>query len=415
MTEEWKRGWPVVAGVAGAGATGAMLHVYVGSLFIPGLTAELGFTRGELAAAGALAGFGVLAAPLVGAAADRFGVKIVASLSALALAALYLALTLATSLNEYRAILILFGVVVLGTTSLVWGRVIAQWFEKSRGLALGLATSGISATAILVPPLAYALISAYGWRAGYYLLAGLAVFVCLPLILLLVTERPGSRTGTGTGVVLEEAAGFNAPLGTRLTRTAILWRRDTWLLALAIFCLNMGGSGILSQLAVLLTDRGVDGALAASAISLYAIALIVGRLGGGFLLDRLPSELVACTFSLMPAIGCTMLLMHGLPLPAIAVAVFFAGLQQGSETDVMAYFTARQFGTINFGTVYGIGAIPALLGHLFSSVMFGFTHDRTGSYDAALLAATVFFVLGAGALLALGPKGANAAEGPAPP
>lgn len=401
MREEWRRGWPVVAGVAAAIATGGSLFQYVSSLFIPGLSAEFGWTRGDIGAIAAMAGFGALLAPVIGWAADRFGVKPVAGGLTLVLAALYLGLTIAETLNQFRNLAIGIGFVILASTSLVLARPIVQWFDRGRGLALGLSLVGVSVSAILVPPLVHELIAAHGWRAGYYTLAALAAFVCVPVILLYVNERPGFSHRVPLGQ--EEAASVHGPMGVALTWRAMVQRRDFWLLCGALFCLNLAGAGILSQLAVLLTDRGVDGRLAASAISLYAAAIIVGRLGCGFLLDRLPSALVACVFTLLPAIGCTLLLIQGLPLAAMALAVFMAGLQQGSESDVMAFFIARQFGLVNFSAVFGYVVMTGAVGTALSSLMFGLAHDRTGSYDAALFAATAFFTLGAGTLLAIGP------------
>jgi MFS family permease len=401
MTPEWKRGWPVVASAAAAIATGGALWGYVSSLFVEGITKEFGWTRGDLAAVSAFAAIGGLSAPFLGWASDRYGARPVAIFGTLALAAMYLGLTAARSKFEFQLFAIGIGAFITASGALVVARPVIQWFDASRGLALGVATLGASVAGIVAPIAVQALVAEHGWRAGYYALAASAAFLCVPVVFLFIRERPGAHAAHEDEAL---AALHGAPpVLPRMTWRQVLGRPAFWLLAAALFAVNVAGSGLLSQMAVLLQDKGIRADLAALGISIFAASIIVGRLGCGFLLDRRPPELVACAFTLVPALGCAALIGGEISFFVAAAAVACAGLQQGSETDVIAYFVSRVYGAVNFGLAYGMIVTVGIAGTVSGSLLFGLTHDRTGSYDLALAAASVLFVGAAWALLSLGP------------
>lgn len=401
MTSEWRHGWPLVATVAAVLASGGTLWAFVSSLFIDGITAEFGWTRGELAAISAFAALGALSAPFLGWAADRFGSRIVGTLGTTALAIMYLGLTLAKTKLEFQLLAIGVGAFITASGSLVMARPIIQWFDRSRGLALGVATMGSSLAGIGVPLVVQDLIADYGWRAGYYFLAGAALVICVPLIALFVRERPGPARHIDLAD-LEGIAPETDPPAPRIHWRQVVVRPVFWFLAIGLLCVNMAGSGLLSQLAVLLKDKGISPEWAAAGISIYAGAIIVGRLGCGWLLDRLPPALVACAFTLVPAMGCAALIPSSVPFVIAAVAVACSGLQQGSETDVLAFFVSRIFGARNFSMVFGMIVTIGIAGTVGGGLMFGLTFDHTGSYDVALLVSVALFLTGAGCFLSVG-------------
>jgi nitrate/nitrite transporter NarK len=401
MTPEWKRGWPIVVSVAAVIGTGGALWGYVSSLFIPGITAEFGWTRGDLALISSFAAIGGLSAPFLGWATDRFGARPVAILGTLALALMYLALTAARTQMEFQLAAVGIGAFITASGALVIARPIIQWFDKSRGLALGLATLGASIAGIGVPVLMQLLVSEYGWRAGYQALAFSAAFICVPIVYFFIRERPGASHHVDDLALTDFPDG--APDLPRLMWHQVIRKPTFWLLAIALFGMNLAGSGLLSQMAVLLQDKGISPVMAATGISIFAASVIVGRVGCGFLLDRFPPEIVACAFTIVPAIGCAALITGNISFGLAAIAVAFAGLQQGAETDVLAYFISRVFGAASFSIVFGMIATIGILGTVMGSVMFGLIHDRTGDYDLALMISVGCFLSAAWCLLATGP------------
>jgi len=403
---EWRRGWSVVLGAAIAGGTGGALFFYISSLFITGLSAEFGWTRGEIATVYAIAGLGALAAPGIGWVVDRIGFKPVALASTLGLIALYVTYALYRgSLELFVAISVFYGLFAIGTGSLVYTRPINAWFDASRGFALGVSTIGVSVFAIVTPPLLSAAMETYGWRAGYLVLAGLAAFVSVPALLLLVRAKPPAQPlSHATDRPAEE---------TGLAPAAAMRTPQFWLLALALASINAAGTGALSQLAPLLQDKGLSLGAASYALSFYAAGLIVGRLGCGALLDRLPAGRVAGAFTLAPAFGCA--LMFAVPVaPWMAFpAALLIGVQQGAETDVMAWFVSRLFGMRFYSATFGAIMFVGFVGTILGILLFGRIHDWTGTYDAAIVGAAIAFAVGATAFLLVGRPPPFAAQ-PAP-
>jgi predicted MFS family arabinose efflux permease len=156
-------------------------------------------------------------------------------------------------------------------------------------------------------------------------------------------------------------------------------------------------------MAVLLQDKGIPAHLAAIGISVYAGAIIIGRVGCGFLLDRFSPASVAAIFTTIPAMGCIALITPEISFLFAAIAVAMAGLQQGSETDVMAYFISRNFGVASFSLVFGMVITAGVIGTVSGGILFGFTHDFTKSYDLALMASACLFMSAAILLWWAGP------------
>jgi MFS family permease len=390
---EWRRGWPVALGAALAGGTGGALFFYLSSLFVTGISEEFGWSRGEVAGVYAVAGVGALASPLIGWLVDRVGFKPVALAATLGLIALYIVFALYRGpIWGFIVLAALYGLFAVGTGALVYTRPINTWFDASRGLALGISTIGVSVFAIIAPPLLTWAMAAWGWRAGYLVLAALAASVAIPCLVLLVRSRPP---------VTHESYAAAAPL-VGATLAAAARTTPFWLLAAALAAINAAGTGALSQLAPLLEDKGLSKGAAALAVSCYAVGLIVGRLGCGAMLDRAPPARVASAFTLAPALGCALVFVVPF-LPWIAFpAAMLIGMQQGAETDVLAYFVSRLFGMANYSAIYGAIAFVGFLGTTLGILLFGQVHDRTGNYDAATIGAAVAFLFGAFAFLCIG-------------
>lgn len=134
----------------------------------------------------------------------------------------------------------------------------------------------------------------------------------------------------------------------------------------------------------LLGDRGVSAATAALGSSLVGVAVLLGRVGSGYLLDGFFAPRVAAAFFGSASIGI-ILLWQGAISVAFAGA-FLIGLGLGAEVDLIAYLTGRYFGLHAFGKIYSsIFAAFAFAGALGPLIM-GAGFDRTGSYRVPLLA-----------------------------
>lgn len=385
---EWRRGWRVLAASALSLGCGANLHYYVSTFFVRGITEEFGITRGQLSSIQALALWGVLAAPLVGFLIDRAGANRVLTWGALVLGLVYLAAANMPA-TLWAPLVVFVAIQSFGqaTATVPHTRVVSSWFARNRGMALGIAITGIPLMSALISPAMSALIAAEGWRAGYYLLAALALLVALPLNRFFVSER-AATTGA-------DDAGAEAVAEEGLDLRDAVRSRPFWLLMAAMILINIPGGGFLNQLVPLLTDGGFAAEVAAVMVSVFAVAVIAGRLASGFLLDRVSPGFAAAAFTFAPAAGMLLLLVAPIDsVFAIGIAVALIGAQQGAEIDLLAFFTARHFGLRRYSSIYAVGYAVATIATGFGVLAFGLCHDLTGTYDAALILSAATFAVG---------------------
>lgn len=387
---EWRHGWPVVAaGVVGIGC-GPGLFQNLSSLFTPGMSAEFGWSRGEIATAAGIGLLGALLVPLFGRVADRFGVRPVIAGAMLLLGGAYLGLaSMGGSLWQYQLLVLALALSVPGTSALSYGKLIAARFEAHRGLALGLATSGISLTTLALPPAMGAVIAAQGWRGGFVALALLVVAVALPLVLLLIRGAM-PRAGHAAAMIHEGMTGGEA------RRT-----RRFWTLAGCGLLVTMATVGLVTQLVPWGLDHGLSARQAAALLTGYGASQVVGRLAMGALVDRFRPRLMAAGFCLLSALGFAGLQLDEPGFSLALLLVFLAGLMHGAEFDLLPFLTARLFGLRAYGEVYGTVLMMTLIGTGLGIVGFGRLHDATGGYGWALGLASAALVLTALGFLSL--------------
>lgn len=337
---------------------------------------------------------GSLLAPVYGSLADRMGVRPVALGSLLAFGVAYAGLALVPgSLIGYWLTWLAVGVVGFGSTPVTWTRGINLWFFRQRGLALGLALVGTSVSAILVPPLAAWSVQAFGWRMVFPMLALLPLLVALPLGLLLFrepapAERPRELTVTGglPGLTLGQAL-----RGYRF-----------WLIWASVLCVAFAYGGVFVHLAEMLVGQGFSLTAAAGVVSTQGLAILAGRIGTGYLLDRFWAPLVTLPLLSAPALACWLLAGDGLTTALAILSAVVLGLATGAETDLIAFLAGRYFGMAHYGKIYGLLYVPFGLASSVSPAVYGWVRDATGSYDPMLYVAMGLFVTGAVLLLGLG-------------
>lgn len=393
---EIRRGWRIVAAGFIGVACGAspIPYTLMGQIIGP-INESLGWSVGHIALG--VTCFGLAAAfmaPYVGSLADRLGLRPVAlgSLAAFGVTFALLGLTPAR-VEAWWIAWTLAGLVAIGSGPLIWSRGINLWFFERRGLALGIALIGTTITGVAVPIFAGAAIDAWGWRMAFPLLACLPLLIALPVTWVWFREpRPEERPKQ-----ISEAGKL-----TGLTRERALRDYRFWLLFASILMVALAYGGINVHLQQMLELNGFDRTVARGVVSTLAVAILIGRLGTGLLLDRFWAPLVAFPILCAPAFACTLLAGDGLTLPLAFLAACIVGLAAGAETDLIAYLASRYFGMAHYGKIYGVLYVPFGIAAGFSPAIYGWSRDATGGYDLALGVASGLFIAGALALLLLG-------------
>jgi MFS family permease len=367
-------------------------------LFIIPLSEQFGWGRGEISIAVLVMNYTlVLAAPCVGFLTDRLGVRKVLLPSIVLFAFGIGALAyLDDNIVHFYLMYLLITILGIGTIPASYTKVVVAWFDRRRGLAVGIAMAGVGLGAVVIPPYVQYLIGAFGWQAGYLGLAVLVLAVCLPTVYLFLVERPGDVGQFPDGATSEAHADQQRAQGfVGFTFRLCLRKRAFWLMMPSFVLLGFATSGVLHHLVPLLRDRGVSADLAALGASVLGLALIFGRIVCGLLLDRYFAPRVVVVFLIFPAVGLAML-SGGVTGAWAFTALVLVGLGVGAELDFMSYLTSRYLGQVAYGSAYGWLYAAFAIGAGVGPVVMGYTYEIRGDYDAALsmlCAATVLAIL----------------------
>ncbi|WP_374528166.1 MFS transporter [Novosphingobium sp.] len=386
QASEWQLGWRIVAGAAIANATGISLVFYTFSMFLIPMAQELHLTRGQTGMVQALIITAALGAPLIGRLADLFGFHRVFIGATVIMTVIELTQAkLMDSLTMLAITVALSGIVGGGASAVLLTRPVSAHFRRHRGMALGIVGAGASISTIFVPPILQQVIDAWGWRQGFFTLAMIAFALGMPLVLALMPR--GAAMAAAAQPLTGGAGGKND--------SSFLKVRDFWLLVGSNFVAAMAISGAISQLSPMIQDKGLSAATAALGLSAFAAGQFVGKIGGGWLLDKLEPRLVALTLLILPSFGFVLFLGEQGVAAAALAACALLGILQGADMGIFAYFIARRFGPARYGTVFGALHGIGWIGTALGIVGFGLTFDHFGSYAPIQIASIGLLVLAA--------------------
>lgn len=394
---EFALGWRVlVASLLGVACGASPLPFNSIGFFLTPLNAEFGWSFLEISLGVTI--FGVLAAllaPVFGGLADRYGVRPVALLSLTAFGLIFASFAfMPATLWAWYALWALVGLVGIGSTPVTWTRGVNLWFFRNRGLALGLVLLGTSIAVIVVSRLSVFGIETLGWRLTFPLLAALPLLLALPVTWMwfrepAIEERPPEIGGPGG-----QLAGYSVAETLRGYRF--------WLIFVSVLMVAFAYGGLHFHMREILKLQGFSAFDSANVLAVLGISIAVGRIGTGYLLDRIWAPLVTLPLLSLPALACFALAGDGLSMPLAMGAAMILGLAAGAETDLIAYLAGRYFGMANYGRIYGLLYMPFGLSSAIAPAVYGWVRDGTGSYGAILYVAAALFVTGALALLGLG-------------
>lgn len=382
---EWASGWLLLLSAC-AGGVIPSLHFYSMGLFFDPLEKAFGWSRSEASFGLIISStVGILVSPIVGAVIDRIGSRRVAIPGIILYITAFGALSLiSSSIWEYWGLFLLLALGQACLTQVVWVSAVAGRFVRSRGLALGIVQCGASIGSLIVPICAELLIGEFGWRTAYL---GLALgFGGLSLTLIVPFFKVPRHSKLAEGDTPSPSA--------RSQVGGLSWREGLrsptfWCLASAGFFVTFSIMSLLVHFVPMLTEKGFDRTVAAALAGLIGIASICGRVGEGYLLDRFPASIVASLSLCLPIVACAIIYLFDGSLYLAAIIALILGLSLGSETNIIAYLSAKHFGLTSygvlFGTIVGLINLGAGSGPYFASRIY----DGTGGYDYVLLVVAI--------------------------
>lgn len=387
------RGWFVVVAafaitLLGFGAA------YAFSAFLEPLERGFSASRGSVSLVFSLAGFLYFGLGIVtGPAADRWGARRLAVIGmALTGAGLVLA-GAARSLGEVYAAYGLGVGLGVGCSYVPVIAAVQRWFVRRRGLASGLAVSGIGVGTLAMPPLASALIEALGWR-GAYVALGVGVAVIGVAVALLVDNDPRDRGLGPDGAALAPQRAGEPPPGTP-RRNAVRSRPFIGLYAACMIC-SFGLFVPFVHLVPYAVDHGVPRGSAVLLVGMIGVGSTAGRFLLGSMADRIGRKraLVVMFTGLAATLGVWAAssgfwLLAGF---AFGYGVFYGGFVAIIPALVMDYFGSRHISGI-IGALYTSVGFGTLVGPSAAGFAFDLRHSYAlpiaASIAANLIAAAI--------------------------
>jgi MFS family permease len=347
-----------------------------------------------------------------GALADRFGPRATGLAGMCCLAG---GMLLSSFADNLQAIYLAYGIGVGVGVALVYTPsmgAVQPWFVKHRGLASGIASSGIGAGTLLVPVLASWLIATLGWREAMRWLA-LGIVVCGFAASWFLDRDPGRRGLTADGGKLddERGAGPNdghdrGPVPTPGARTAstaqlpaglslreaLRTRSFRWLY-LSLVAAGLAMFMPFAHLSAAARDAGIAETRAVALVGLIGIGSLLGRFGIGALADRF-GRLRTHAF-VEAALGASFLIW-ALASDYLGFAVFAVvfGFSYGGIVSLLPPLCSDLYGVRAVSAIIGLLYTAAAFGALLGPVAAGALFDLSGHYGWALV------LCGAGSLLA---------------
>jgi MFS family permease len=366
---DWKYpGWKIVlAGFFGVMVSFAAIVPYTFGLFIKPLSLSFGWHREAISAGFTIAALTVAgASPALGILLDRFGPRRIVlpciAIFSLALASLA---GLSSSLTRFYFTFFVIGLVGNGTAYIGYSRAISTWFTRRRGFALSIMLAGSGCGAMLLPAVTQGMLTHYGWRMAYLLLALIAFAIGFPLTAGFVRERRVPRA--------------HAERSNRVPIRAAVASRTFWIIAITVCLYAFSVNGALAHLSALLTDRGVSAQGAAYCISAVGATGLVGRLITGLVLDRFFGPRVSQIMLLCTVAGIVVLSV-ATTLGAGLTAAGLIGFSMGSEGDITPYLLSRYFGIERLSTLYALTWTTYAIGGATGPLFLGRIFDVVGSY-----------------------------------
>jgi MFS family permease len=258
---------------------------------------------------------------------------------------------------------------------------VQRWFIKSRGLASGLASSGIGFGTLVAPPVAAYLIATLGWREAYLILGIIAVLVGGGMALLLEND-PRDRGLYPDGEPLPACAQSALPSGSSI-KDAITSRRFIGLYAACLFC-AFGVFVPFVHLAPYALDHGIAQSSAVLLVSIIGVGSAIGRFFLGGLADRLGREfsLVAMFAGMAFAL---VIWVSSTTFWPLAIFAFLFGTAYGGWVALLPAVVMDYFGGRNVSGLIGILYTSAGIGTLVGPSAAGFAFDLSHSYTLPIL------------------------------
>ena len=382
-------GW-VIVGVSFITMGFHMAATFSFSLFQVPIIQEFGWSRGALGGAFALSmSLYAICSPAAGSILERRGPRALLPWGSVSIGTgLMLGFFISSLWHAYIFIGVMIGVGLALSGFVTLNALMPRWFFRNRGLAAGIAISGIGIGSFILMPTIERLIAVFGWRYAYLIFGASILLIVLPLKLLLLRNAPADVGQNIDGVSDEEAAGFPKPPPPSSQKVGEVFRlanreRNFWALMIIAFVIGLNNNSIWSQLQIFFVDANYSTAFGAFIFGLTGAIRILGSVVLGWASDRIARKMAQAIALFLSGLGVLALLSvphfsNGIVLAFMFAAIYGFGV--GGMSACYAAMCADAYAGRSFAVIMGLLEIAFGLGGFVGPPMAGFMFDYTGSY-----------------------------------
>jgi predicted MFS family arabinose efflux permease len=376
-------GWWVVFCAFVIALYGWGLGFYGLSLYLVALTKVHGWSPATISAA--ITFYYIAGAFLimqVGDTIERHGARIVVLVGVALMGLGVIGLTWA---NQPWQLYLAFLVMVPGWVAMGGGAintVIAQWFDRRRGLAASLALSGATCGGLLfAPALAWA-IDTLGFTVACYAAVAVVLLTLWPLAAFALRPRRADEHEPG-----DDAVRHAEPAGEPMSRGALM-REPRFLTMVGAISLGLLAqiSFIAHQAAFLEPTLGLKGA--GWAVSATALSALLGRFAVGLIIDRIDRRMATAAVLLGQVAGMIVLLSTSSVVGLYLGCILF-GFGVGNLITLPGLIIQVEFARRDFARAVSLNvAITQLVAAVGPSIL-GLLRELSGDYRTSLIACLV--------------------------
>jgi MFS family permease len=305
--------------------------------------------------------------------ADKVGVKPLILTGLALLAGANVLLARINDLTELYWIGFGLGLVIALCGLMINVYLISSWFDKQRGLAIGIVLAGTSLGSAFFPRLNIYLIEIGGWRQAFEWIAWIPLLL-LPVAFFLIKNGPMSAGKNDTNDGGAELTGF--------TLAEALKSRNFWMIAIIAMCTFYAILGMQSNLFIYMSKADYSPNIAATGVSILFMGGLVGKLLAGFLSDKFGHKIILLSGLAFMLIG-GMLLLVAINLTsatALWAGLVFFGFGSGGIYTLIQLLAADLFGMLALGKILAAINILDATGGAAGPFVTGLLFDKTGSY-----------------------------------
>lgn len=331
-----------------------------------------------------------LSTPVVGWLLDRIEAKLIVVAGTLLSAAAFLLAGRAHSLNTLLIAHLLMGAGVSAACNISTPYVIANWFGARRSTALGVAFVGLAVGPMSMTILSNHVLSTFGWRDGYVILAIPMLAVVVPLQLAFVSSRPPWRQEQPSPEVPQSAepSETRALVNPGLEVGEAMASRSFWLIASTYFFFGFATTALSVHIVPYLITIGYKPAAAALSMGITFGFAAGGNVFFGWLGDKVRSRF-ALSASLFGIALAVLMLLGASHIAALAAFIVIYGIAHQGPVFGVPLTIAESLGLKRFGSIYGVVGFVSTISGALGPLAAGRLFDATGSYIAPF---TLFLV-----------------------